>query len=108
MVLATDCKDGHPEFKARKSLAFIVDQLKTVDGLDWAEVDNTIMFDDDCMALPEEEKDRLVTVTSYDHWAKCSWDENVNEEMLARNPEQLAQIVRARCLRLLVFPLLSM
>jgi hypothetical protein len=54
------------------------------------------MFDDDRAALSEAEQDRLVTVASYDHWAPCPWDENVNEDMLAKNPQQLAEIVRAR------------
>lgn len=73
--------------------------MKSLDGLDWAEVNKTIMFDDDRTAVSEEEQDRLVTVASYDHWAKCPWDENVNEEMLARNPDALADIVRARSVR---------
>ena len=77
-----------------------MDQIKSLDGLDWADVNKTIMFDDDSTALSEEEQDRLVTVVSYDHWAKCPWDENVNEEMLARNPDSLADIVRARFLRI--------
>ena len=33
-----DCKDGHPNFPARKSLEFVVEQLKAHDGLAWAEV----------------------------------------------------------------------
>ena len=42
-----DCKDGHPNFGARKSLEFVCQQLKAQDGLDWVEVNRTIMFDDD-------------------------------------------------------------
>ena len=34
-----DCKDGHPNFSARKSLEFVVEHLKAHDGLAWAEVD---------------------------------------------------------------------
>jgi uncharacterized protein YqcC (DUF446 family) len=92
----SDCKDGHKEFTARKSLEFIVDDLQTQDNLQWVCVDKTIMFDDDASALPAHEANRLVTVPSYDHWEACEWDENVNEEMLARNPSKLARIVRAR------------
>jgi len=55
-----------------------------------------MMFDDDRGALAEDEADRLVPVGSYDHWAPCDWYENVNEELLARNPDRLADIVRAR------------
>lgn len=82
-----------------------MDQIKSLDGLDWADVNKTIMFHDDRAALSEDEQDvcgqdRLVTLVSYDHWAKCPWDENVNEEMLAHNPDSLADIVRARFLRI--------
>lgn len=96
-IIHTDCRDGHPEFDARKSLEFICGDLKAQDGLDWVRVDKTIMFDDDRAAVSEVEADRLVTVASYDHWAPCPWDEHVNEEMLSRNNARLAQIVRARC-----------
>lgn len=89
-----DCKDGHPNFPARKSLEFVVDSLKTQDGLAWADVDNTIMFDDDGNALGKAEQDRLVKVASYDHWEPCQWDEVVNEDMMAQNPEEMADMVR--------------
>jgi len=89
-----DCKDGHPQFQARKSLEFVCQQLKAQDGLDWVEVDKTIMFDDDGNALPKHENDRLVKVASYDHWEPCQWDEFVNEDMMARNPDDLADMVR--------------
>ena len=91
----SDCRDGHPEFRARKSLQFICDDLRTHDGLEWVDVRKTIMFDDDGAAVAGNERDRLVTVASYDHWAPCPWDENVNESMLAKNPDHLAHIVRA-------------
>ena len=90
-----DCRDGHREFAARKSLQYIVQDLKEQDALDWVEVGKTIMFDDDAAALSPQEADRLVTVASYDHWEPCPWDENVNEAMLAKNPENLAQVLRA-------------
>ena len=77
-------------------MQFIVDDLRDNDGLEWVHVKKSIMFDDDRAALAGEEAERLVTVASYDYWAPCAWDEVVNEEMLARNPEHLAQIVRAR------------
>lgn len=89
-----DCKDGHPNFSARKSLEFVCEQLKKQDGLDWVDVDMTIMFDDDGNALGKHENDRLVKVASYDHWEPCQWDEVVNEDMLARNPDDLADMVR--------------
>ena len=89
-----DCKDGHPNFRARKSLEFVCEQLKAQDGLDWVKVDRTIMFDDDGNALAKHESDRLVKVASYDHWEKCQWDESVNEDMMARNPHDLADLVR--------------
>ena len=91
----SDCRDVHPEFRARKSLQFICDDLRTHDGLEWVDVRKTIMFDDDGAAVAGNERDRLVTVASYDHWAPCPWDENVNESMLAKNPDHLAHIVRA-------------
>ena len=90
-----DCRDGHREFAARKSLEYIVQDMKDQDALHWLEVNKSIMFDDDANALSAQEADRLVTVASYDHWEPCPWDENVNEAMLAKNPEHLAQIVRA-------------
>ena len=68
-------QDGHPNFPARKSLEFVVESLKAQDGLAWADVDNTIMFDDDGNALGKAEQDRLVKVASYDHWEPCQWDE---------------------------------
>ena len=68
-------QDGHPNFPARKSLEFVVDSLKAQDGLAWADVDNTIMFDDDGNALGKAQHDRLVKVASYDHWEPCQWDE---------------------------------
>jgi len=89
-----DCKDGHPKFTARKSLEFVCEQLKKQDGLDWVQVDHSIMFDDDGNALGKHEQDRLVKVGSYDHWEPCQWDQYVNEEMLARNPDDLADMVR--------------
>jgi hypothetical protein len=33
-VYRQDCRDGHPEFLAKKSLEFIVDCLKEEDGLE--------------------------------------------------------------------------
>ena len=33
-------------------------------------------------------------MASYDHWEPCQWDEVVNENMLARNPDDLADMVR--------------
>ena len=95
-ILDAACRDGHPEFKARKSLQFIVDDLKSQQGFEWVRLNKTMMFDDDRGALAEDEADRLVPVGSYDHWAPCDWYENVNEELLARNPDRLADIVRAR------------
>jgi len=89
-----DCKDGHPNFSARKSLEFVCEQLKKQDGLNWVDVDSTIMFDDDGNALGKNETDRLVKVASYDHWEPCQWDQVVNEDMLARNPDDLADMVR--------------
>jgi len=89
-----DCKDGHPNFTARKSLEFVCEQLKSQDGLGWVDVEQTIMFDDDGNALGKNESDRLVKVASYDHWEPCQWDDTVNEDMLARNPDDLADMVR--------------
>ena len=92
----SDCRDGHPEFRARKSLQFICDDLRAHEpSCQWVDVRKTIMFDDDGAAVVGRERDRLVTVASYDHWAPCPWDENVNESMLAKNPDNLAHIVRA-------------
>ena len=89
-----DCKDGHPNFSARKSLEFVVEQLKAHDGLAWAEVENTIMFDDDGNALGKTENSRLVKVASYDYWEPCQWDEVVNEDMLSKNPVDMANMLR--------------
>jgi len=58
-----DCKDGHPNFTARKSLEFVCEQLKSQDGLGWVDVEQTIMFDDDGNALGKNESDRLVKVS---------------------------------------------
>jgi hypothetical protein len=33
-------------------------------------------------------------VASYDHWEPCQWDEFVNEDMMARNPDDLSDMVR--------------
>lgn len=90
-----DCRDGHSEFKARKSLQYIVDDLRLHDDLEWVCVNKTILFDDDPSALAPHEAHRLVIVPSYDHWENCEWDQNVTEDMLARNPAKLANIVRA-------------
>eukprot|EP00960_Hanusia_phi_P028986 747702-Hanusia_phi.AAC.4 len=89
-----DCKDGHPEFTARKSLEFVVREMKEKDGLHWAEVDKTIFFDDDGNAVNKSEQSRLVKVASYDYWEPCQWDEVVNEPMMRRNPPDLADMVR--------------
>ena len=89
-----DCRDGNPKFRARKSLDYICRDLKA-DGFDWVDVKNTIMFDDEPTAVAGEDLDQLVVVPSYDHWEPCAWDENVNEDLLAKNPKQLAAIVRA-------------
>jgi len=89
-----DCKDGHPKFSARKSLEFVCEQLKAQDGLAWVDPEQTLMFDDDGNALGKNESDRLVKVASYDHWEPCQWDDTVNEEMLARNADDLADMVR--------------
>jgi len=55
-----DCKDGHPEFAARKSLDWVVSQMQALDHLKWTSVDRTIFFDDDGNALGKAEADRLV------------------------------------------------
>lgn len=89
-----DCRDGNPEFSARKSLDYICRDLQD-DGFDWVDIQNTVMFDDEATAVSGEELDRLVVVPSYDHWAPCAWDENVTEELLAKNPKHLADVVRA-------------
>ena len=36
----------------------------------------------------------LHQVASYDHWEPCQWDEFVNEDMMARNPDDLSDMVR--------------
>ena len=89
-----DCKDGHPEFAARKSLDWVVSQMQALDHLKWTSVDRTIFFDDDGNALGKAEADRLVKVASYDYWEPCQWDEVVNEKMMRRNPPDLADMVR--------------
>mmetsp|Transcript_56279 Transcript_56279/g.138096 ORF Transcript_56279/g.138096 Transcript_56279/m.138096 type:complete len:531 (+) Transcript_56279:247-1839(+) len=88
-----DCIDGHPEFLAKKSLEFIVDELKD-QGLSWASVDHAIMFDDDKNALFAGEKERLIVVQSYDYWEPCKWDEIITEELLDKNPEDVVDLVR--------------
>lgn len=52
------------------------------------------MFDDDGNALNAEEQPRLIKVASYDYWEDCIWNEVVNETMMARNHEDLADMVR--------------
>mmetsp|Transcript_38217 Transcript_38217/g.93921 ORF Transcript_38217/g.93921 Transcript_38217/m.93921 type:complete len:458 (+) Transcript_38217:167-1540(+) len=89
-----DCRDGHPDFTARKSLEFVINECARLDGITWANMENTIMFDDDGNALNQAETHRLVKVASYDFWEQCQWDEVVNEEMMARNPPDLADMVR--------------
>mmetsp|Transcript_17306 Transcript_17306/g.33949 ORF Transcript_17306/g.33949 Transcript_17306/m.33949 type:complete len:447 (-) Transcript_17306:199-1539(-) len=89
-----DCRDGHPEFTARKSLEFVIDECRKHDGLHWATMENTIMFDDDGNALNKEETGRLIRVASYDYWEGCQWDEVVNEDLMSRNEEDLAGMVR--------------
>ena len=56
----SDCRDGHPEFTARKSLKFVIEECAKHCGTTWANMDNTIMFDDDGNALNAEEQHRLV------------------------------------------------
>uniref|UniRef100_A0A6U4Q3E7 FCP1 homology domain-containing protein n=1 Tax=Hemiselmis andersenii TaxID=464988 RepID=A0A6U4Q3E7_HEMAN len=89
-----DCRDGHPEFTARKSLEYVIERCKVLDQLHWADMTNTIMFDDDGNALNKEESHRLVKVASYDYWEACQWDEIVNEDLMSRNDEELAGMVR--------------
>mmetsp|Transcript_27667 Transcript_27667/g.65702 ORF Transcript_27667/g.65702 Transcript_27667/m.65702 type:complete len:441 (-) Transcript_27667:229-1551(-) len=90
----TDCKDGHPEFTARKSLQHVRNELARIHDMHWPTEENTVMFDDDGNALPKSEASRLVKVASYDYWEPCQWDEVVNEPMMARNPPDLADMVR--------------
>lgn len=90
----TDCRDGHPEFLAKKSLDFIVNKLREEDGLDWATVDNCIMFDDDKNAVFAGETGRLVVVASYDYWEACAWNETITEEVLSKNSEEVVDLVR--------------
>jgi len=89
-----DCKDGHPEFLAKKSLEYVVNRLKEDDGLHWASVDTAIMFDDDKKALFPGEIGRLVVVPSYDYWEPCQWDEVITEDVLSRNSEDVVDLVR--------------
>jgi len=89
-----DCKDGHPEFQARKSLEHVRNELRRLYDMHWPTEENTVMFDDDGNALPKSEASRLVKVASYDYWEPCQWDEVVNEPMMARNPPDLADMVR--------------
>jgi hypothetical protein len=37
---------------------------------------------------------KQIKVASYDYWESCQWDEVVNEEMMAKNHEDLADMVR--------------
>jgi hypothetical protein len=90
-----DCRDGHPEFRARKSIDYIMRDLRHDREFDWVELHNTIMFDDEAIAVAGAEKERLVVVPSYDHWEPCAWDENVTPELLERNPKPLVDIVLA-------------
>mmetsp|Transcript_8591 Transcript_8591/g.19684 ORF Transcript_8591/g.19684 Transcript_8591/m.19684 type:complete len:474 (+) Transcript_8591:218-1639(+) len=89
-----DCKDGHPEFQARKSLDHVIKTMKRLYGMNWITLKNTIMFDDDGAALPKHEQSRLVKVAAYDYFEACQWDETVNEAMMARNPPDLADMAR--------------
>mmetsp|Transcript_63283 Transcript_63283/g.169196 ORF Transcript_63283/g.169196 Transcript_63283/m.169196 type:complete len:305 (-) Transcript_63283:547-1461(-) len=61
-----DCRDGHPEFGARKSVQYIVDVMRREEGLTWATVEKSIMFDDDGEAVAQSEQSRLVKV-----WPPC-------------------------------------
>mmetsp|Transcript_41290 Transcript_41290/g.64521 ORF Transcript_41290/g.64521 Transcript_41290/m.64521 type:complete len:417 (-) Transcript_41290:139-1389(-) len=88
-----DCKDGHPDFTARKSLDFVCQEMRS-DGYGWVELEKTVMFDDDGNAVNKAEQSRLVKVASYDYWEPCQWDEVVNEEMMARNPPDMGDMVR--------------
>lgn len=90
----TDCRDGHPEFLAKKSLEFVVDKLRLEDGLEWATVDNCVMFDDDKNAVYAGEISRLVIVPSYDYWEGCAWDEIITEELLSKNSEDVVDLVK--------------
>mmetsp|Transcript_45633 Transcript_45633/g.111077 ORF Transcript_45633/g.111077 Transcript_45633/m.111077 type:complete len:362 (+) Transcript_45633:108-1193(+) len=93
MFSRSACRDGHPEFTAKKSLKFIHRELQR-EGLLWVSLHNTIMFDDDGATLNAAEKSRLIKVPSYDYWEKSPWDEVVNDELLAKNPPHLADTVR--------------
>jgi len=90
-----DCKDGHPEFAARKSLHFVAEQLNQDPSLAWVHVQNMILFDDDGTALGAGEETQLVRVPSYDYWEACKWDEVITPELLQKqNDPDLVERVR--------------
>jgi len=89
-----DCRDGHPTFPARKSLQYITQELAKEEGLEWVNVERTIMFDDDGSVLGGGDQIRLVRVATYDYWEPCVWNEVVTEELLEKNTPDLVEIVR--------------
>jgi hypothetical protein len=91
-----DCKDGHPEFISRKNLQMVVDTLRAEDGrlTPWVSVDRAVMFDDDGGVLAGGEQVRLVRVPAYDYWEPCPWDTRITPEVLAKNTDEAADLVR--------------
>mmetsp|Transcript_50810 Transcript_50810/g.158752 ORF Transcript_50810/g.158752 Transcript_50810/m.158752 type:complete len:450 (-) Transcript_50810:478-1827(-) len=88
-----DCKDGHPEFAARKSLQFVCDELSKDSGMSWVSISRTIMFDDDGNVLGGGDQCRLIRVPTYDYWEPCQWDEVVNDDVLSKNSAECVDIV---------------
>mmetsp|Transcript_69002 Transcript_69002/g.111960 ORF Transcript_69002/g.111960 Transcript_69002/m.111960 type:complete len:308 (+) Transcript_69002:286-1209(+) len=90
-----DCKDGHPDFPARKSLQFVCEVLRREypEDLGWADVERCIMYDDDGNALGGHDKTRLIKVPAYEYWEPCQWDEVINEELLFENSDDNVTIL---------------
>lgn len=89
-----DCKDGHPDFPARKSLQFVCQVLKEkYRELAWVSPDRCIMFDDDPNALGGADKTRLIRVPAYEYWEPCQWDEVIDEEFLYENSDENVTIL---------------
>ncbi|KAJ1487788.1 hypothetical protein T484DRAFT_2185782 [Baffinella frigidus] len=92
-----DCKDGHPYFISRKNLQMVVDTLKREDAKlgEWVSVDNAqVMFDDDGGVLAGGEQLRLIRVPAYDYWEPCPWDTRVTQDVLSKNTDEAADLVR--------------
>eukprot|EP00294_Goniomonas_avonlea_P000882 CAMPEP_0114548542 /NCGR_PEP_ID=MMETSP0114-20121206/5039_1 /TAXON_ID=31324 /ORGANISM="Goniomonas sp, Strain m" /LENGTH=551 /DNA_ID=CAMNT_0001733143 /DNA_START=111 /DNA_END=1766 /DNA_ORIENTATION=+ len=81
-----DCRDGHPEWTAKKCLLFVLAEL----GLEASDLGRVIMFEDDPLAVPVSQRSRLAVVPPYTFYAHTPWDSHLTPHFLSTQPAELA------------------